>query len=99
MIHRPRLKWFKEVDVFGGRVGIVTQSENKRKRKKKKASNWTMLKNKKLRNVSVTMIPVVIGALRTVHKSLERELDEVGIGRRIENIETAELLRSAKILR
>ena len=45
------------------------------------------------------MIPIVIGALGTVLKGLERELEEFDIGARIETIQTTALLKSARILR
>ena len=41
------------------------------------------LKKKKLWNMSVTVIPIVVGVLGTVYKSLERELEELEIRRRI----------------
>ena len=47
----------------------------------------------------VTMIPTVVCALRMVPKGLERGLELLEIGGRIENIQTKELLRSARILR
>ena len=49
--------------------------------------------------MKVTMIPIVIGAPRTIPKGLLRELEELEIGGRIETIQTTVLLRSARILR
>ena len=46
----------------------------------------------------VTGISVVIGALKTIPKSLIRELEEIEIGRRAETIQTSALLRLLGIL-
>ena len=45
------------------------------------------------------VIPVVIGALGTVPKGLERGIEELKIRGQIETIQTIELLRSATTLR
>ena len=52
----------------------------------------------KLLNMKATMILIVIGALRTVHKGLEKGLEELEIGGRIDTIQTTSLLKSARIL-
>ena len=54
---------------------------------------------KKIWNMRVKVVPIVIGALGTVPKGLERSLDELEIRGRIETIQTTALLRSARILR
>ena len=54
---------------------------------------------KKLRNMKVTFIPIVIGALGTVTKGLIKELEDLEIRGRVENIQTIALLRLARILR
>ena len=54
---------------------------------------------KKLWNMKVTIIPIVIGALGTVTKGLVQgpeDLQKIG---RVETIQTTTLLRSARILR
>ena len=56
-------------------------------------------KLKKVCNTTATKIPIVVRVLETGRKNLERELDELEIRGRFETIETAGLLRSAKILR
>ena len=56
-------------------------------------------KLRKLSNMRLTVVSVITGALETVPKRLERGLEELEIGGRIETIQTSELLRSAKILR
>ena len=53
----------------------------------------------KLWNMGVTVITIVIGALRMVPKGLERGLKGLKIGGKIETIQTTALLRSARILR
>ena len=72
------------------------QSENQRKRKKKKRDKYLDLsrEQRKLRNMRVTVIPMVIGALRTVFKGLERKLNELEIGRRIETIQTIKICQN-----
>ena len=50
---------------------------------------------KKLRNMMVTMIPIVIGAFVTVTKGLLKELVDV----EVETIQTSALLRTTRILR
>ena len=54
---------------------------------------------RKLWNMRVTAISIIIGALRTVLKGLERGLENFEIWRRIETIQTTTILKSAKILR
>ena len=47
----------------------------------------------------VTLISIVLGTFGIVSKGLERELDELGTGGRIETAQTKVLLKSARILR
>ena len=54
---------------------------------------------KKLWNIKVTVIPIVIVALGTVIKGLVQGLEKLEIRTRVETIQTAALLRSARILR
>ena len=54
---------------------------------------------KKLWNMKVTSVTIVIGALGTMTKGLLKGLEDVEIGGRVETIQTAALLRTAKILR
>ena len=53
---------------------------------------------KKLRNIKVTFIPIVIGALGTVTKGLVQELKDLEIRGWMETIQTIALLRSARLL-
>ena len=54
---------------------------------------------KKLWNMKVKVVPIVIGALETIPKALEKNLGELEIRGRIETIQTTALLGSARILR
>ena len=53
---------------------------------------------KKLWNMKVTIIPIVIGAFATVTKGLSKRLKDLEVGGRVETIETTALLRRARIL-
>ena len=54
---------------------------------------------KKLWNMKVTIIQIVIGAFGTVTKGLLKELEDLEAGGRVETIQTKALLRTAGILR
>ncbi len=54
---------------------------------------------KKLWNMKVTIIPIVIGAFGTVTKGLIKGLEDLEVGGRVETIQTTTLLRTARILR
>ena len=54
---------------------------------------------KKLWNMKVTIIPVVIGAFGTVTKGLLKGLEDLEVGDRVETIQTTALLKTARILR
>ena len=54
---------------------------------------------KKLWNMKVTIVPIVIGALGTITKGLLKGLEDLEIGGRVETIQTTALLRTARILR
>ena len=49
----------------------------------------------KLWNMQVTIIPIVIGAFRTVTKGLLKGLEDLEVGGRVETIQTTALLRTA----
>ena len=49
--------------------------------------------------MQVTIIPIVIGAIRTVTKGLQKGLEDLEVGGRVETIQTTALLRTARILR
>ena len=54
---------------------------------------------KKLWNMKVTIVPIVIGALGTITKGLLKGLEDLEVGRRVETIQTTALLRKVRILR
>ena len=54
---------------------------------------------KKLWNMKVTFIPIIIGALGTVTKGLLKGLGDLEIKGQVETIHTTLLLRSTRILR
>ena len=54
---------------------------------------------KKLWNMKVTIIPIVIGTFGTVTKGLLKGLEDIEVGERVECIQTSALLRTARILR
>ena len=49
--------------------------------------------------MKVTILPIVIGALRTITKGLLKGLEDLEVGGRVETIQTTALLRTARILR
>ena len=54
---------------------------------------------KKLWNMQVTIIPIVIGVFGTVTKGLLKGLENLEVGGRVETNQTTALLRTARILR
>ena len=54
---------------------------------------------KKLWNMKMTIIPIVIGALGTVTKGLLKGLEELEVGGRVVTIQITVLLRMARIQR
>ena len=54
---------------------------------------------KKLWNMKVTNVPIVIGALGTITKGLLKGQEDLEVGGRVETIQTTALLRTARILR
>ena len=57
------------------------------------------LKKNKLWNMNVTVTPIVIRALGTIPKGLVKGLEDLEIRGTVDNIQTKELLRLARILR
>ena len=54
---------------------------------------------KKLWNMKVTIIPIMIGTFGTVTKGLLKRLEDLEIRGRVKTIQTTKLLRTARILR
>ena len=54
---------------------------------------------KKLWNMKVTIVPIVIGAFGTITKGLLKGLEDLQVGRRVETLQMTALLRTTRILR
>ena len=54
---------------------------------------------KKLWNMKVTIVPIVIGALSRITKGLLKGLEDLEVGGRVDTIQMKALLRTARILR
>ena len=54
---------------------------------------------KKLWNMKVTIVPIVIGAFGTVTKGLLKGLEDLEVGGWVETVQMTALLRTARILR
>ena len=54
---------------------------------------------KKLWNMKVTIVPIVIAALGTITKGLLKGQEDLEVGGRVETIQMTALLRTARILR
>ena len=54
---------------------------------------------KKLRNIKVTIISIVIGDFGTVTKRLLKGLEDLEVGSRVETMQAKALLKTARILR
>ena len=79
---------------------LSQQTIEYKSKKMKKRDNLDLARElRKLWNMKVTVVPLVIGVLRTVPKGLERGLEELKIGGRIKTIQTATVWRLARILR
>ena len=55
--------------------------------------------SKRLWNMKVTIVPIVIGALDTITKGLLKDLEDLEVGGLVETIQMTALLRTARILR
>ena len=49
--------------------------------------------------MKVTIVPIVIGAFRTITKGSSKDLEDLEVGGRVETIQMTTLLRTARILR
>ena len=54
---------------------------------------------KKLQNMKMTIIPIVVNAFGTTTKRLINELEDLEVGGGVETIQTTALLRVVRILR
>ena len=79
---------------------VPTDHRIKLKASKKKDKYLDLARElKKLWNMKVTIIPIVIGAFGTVTKGLLKGLENLEVGGRVETIQTAALLKTGRILR
>ncbi len=66
----------------------------------KKDKNFDLARElKKLWNMKVTIVPIVIGAFGTITKGLLKGLEDLEVGGRVETIHMTALLKMARILR
>ena len=72
---------------------------NLKEREKKDKSPDLARELKKLWNMKVTIVPIVIGALGTITKGLLKGLEDLEVGGRVETIQMIAMLRTARILR
>ena len=98
-----------------GRDFIIIYKKKKKKKRTCKILDFTLLadhriklkkkwkdlarKLKKLWNMKVTIIPIMIGAFGTVTKGLFKGLVDLEAGERVETIPTTALLKTARIVR
>ena len=54
---------------------------------------------KKLSGMRATVIPIIIGALRTAPKKLKKRLEDIGIETQVTELQKTVILHSARILR
>ena len=73
-------------------------TEGKSKRAKRDKCLDFARELKKLQNIKVIVIPIVIGAVEKVPNVFGRQLEELESGGQIEAIQTTALLRSVRIL-
>ena len=62
-----------------------------------KKDKYLVRELKKMWNIKVMIIPIVIGVLGTVNKGLVQGLEDLEIRGRVEIIHTTRLLRSARV--
>ena len=94
-----RWSWIITCHLVDFTVPVNPQRENERKRK-----DWQILgayqrTKKKLWNMKVIAIPIVVDVLGTIPKGVEKRLKKLKIRGRIETTHTSALLRSARTLR
>ena len=81
-------------------LGCFFQFLVKLKKNEKKDKYFDLARElKKLWDMKVKIMPIVIGAHGTVTNGLIKGLEDIEIRGRVETIQTTELLRSATILR
>ena len=99
---RPDLIIINKRKIFCQTVDFAVPADHRinQKESEKKDKYLNLARElKKLWNMKVTIVPIVIGALGTVTKGLLKGLEDLEAGGRVETIQTTELLRTARILR
>ena len=82
------------------KIAVLADHRIKLKECEKKDKYLNLAKElKKLWNMTVTLILIVIGVFGTETKDLLKGLEDLEVGRWVETIQTTALLRMAKILR
>ena len=83
-------------------VDFAVPADHRIKLKESKKREWYLdlaRELKKLWNIKVTIIPIVIDAFGTVTKGLLKGLEDLEVGGRVETIQTTSLLKTGRILR
>ena len=80
-------------------MDFAVQVDHRMKIRKERRVFRPCWSTKKLWNIKVTSIPIVIDTLGTIPKVLVKVLDELEIGGRTETTKTTALLRSTRIPR
>ena len=82
-------------------MNFAVLADKRVKLKENKKGKYLGLTNelKKLWNMKVTFMPIVIGALGRHTEGLLKGLEDIEISERVETIQTITLLRTARILR
>ena len=98
---RPDLKIStKKENLQNCRLCCTGRPQNNLKESVKKDKYLDLAREfKKLWNMKVTIVPIVIGAFGTITKGLLKGLKDLEVGGRVETIQTTALLRTARILR
>ena len=95
IITNKKLRICKIVD-----FGVPADHKIKLKEIEKKDKYLALAREvKKLWNMKVTIIPIVIGAFGTVTKGLLKVLEDLEVGSRVETIQMTALLRTVRIPR
>ena len=93
--------WFKREGIIIIIIIIIIIDHRNWKNVKKKKDKYLDLARelKKLWNMKVTIVPIVIGAFGTITKGLLKALEDLEVVGRVETIQTTALLRTARIPR
>ena len=95
IVINKKKKTYKSVD-----FAVPADHRIKLKESEKKEKYLDLARElKKLWNMMVTIIPIVISAFCTVTKGLLKGLEDLEVGGRVETIQITALLRMARILR